>query len=49
MKIQFRDLLAIPFMFLGLLFDSIAISIGGAWTANTMLDWKPDKYNLTKN
>lgn len=36
-QIQFRDLLAVPFMFIALLFEYIAITIGGKWTAVLIL------------
>lgn len=33
MKFKFRDLLAVPIMFLAQALDSLAVFIGGAWTA----------------
>lgn len=36
-----RDMIAVPFMFASLLFQTIAIHIGGAWTSKTILEsWK---------
>lgn len=32
-NMQIRDIFALPFLFLGLLLNAIAILIGGEWTA----------------
>ena len=37
-KFTLRDFLAVPFMFLSLLFEYVAVVIGGAWVSFTMLD-----------
>ena len=37
-KIQFRDFLAVPFWALALLFDWLAVTIGGVWTAEMFVE-----------
>lgn len=37
-KIKFRDFLAVPFWLLAHLFDWLAITIGGVWTADMFLE-----------
>ncbi len=34
---KIRDIIALPFLFLSLLFETIAIKIGGKWTSKTIL------------
>ena len=35
---KLRDWIALPFLFLSLLFETIAIKIGGKWTGKLLLD-----------
>lgn len=45
-----RDYIAIPFLFLGLLCDTIAVRIGGRWTCERLLYKEREKQiELTNN
>ena len=35
---KFRDILAVPFWFLGVWLEKIAAVVGSVWTANTQLE-----------
>lgn len=48
-RFTFRDLLAVPFWFIALLFDHAAIKIGGRWTARMFSDQAKAINNLTKH
>ncbi len=47
--LKLRDFLALPFLFLSLLFETIAIKVGGIWTADTILEsYKKSHQTITE-
>lgn len=49
MKMNLRDFIALPFLFLGLISEAIALKVGGRWTKSTVIDSYIDCFKEYKN